>query len=50
VPKGYTEIRVKFMVKTDEQNMERLKSLAAFSPVYNSLIHGVKVDIQVEPK
>ena len=50
VPKGYTEIRVKFMVKTDEQNMERLKSLAAFSPVYNSLINGVKVDIQVEPK
>lgn len=50
VPKGYTEIRVKFMVKTDEQNLERLKSLAAFSPVYNSLINGVKVDIQVEPK
>jgi uncharacterized OsmC-like protein len=50
VPKGYTDIRVKFKVKTDEQNMEKLKSLASFSPVYNSLINGVKVDIQVEPK
>ena len=50
VPKGYTDIRVKFKVKTEEQNMERLKSLASFSPVYNSLINGVKVDIQVELK
>jgi uncharacterized OsmC-like protein len=50
VPKGYTEIRVKFKVKTDEQNMEKLKSLASFSPVYNSLINGVKVDLQIEPK
>lgn len=50
VPKGYTDIRVKFRVKSDEQNMEKLKSLASFSPVYNSLINGVKVEIQVEPK
>ena len=50
VPKGYTNIRMKFKVKTDEQNMEKLKSLAEFSPVYNSLLDGVKVDIQVEPK
>jgi uncharacterized OsmC-like protein len=50
VPKGYSQIRLKFKVKTDEQNMERLKSLATFSPVYNSLINGVKMGIQVEPK
>jgi uncharacterized OsmC-like protein len=50
VPKGYTAIRVKFKVKTDKQNLESLKSLASFSPVYNSLINGVKVDIQIEPK
>jgi uncharacterized OsmC-like protein len=50
VPKGYTAIRVKFKVKTDAKNLETLKSLALFSPVYNSLINGVKVDIQVEPK
>jgi uncharacterized OsmC-like protein len=50
VPKGYTAIRMKFKVKTDEENIEKLKSLALFSPVYNTLINGAKVDIQVEPK
>ena len=50
VPKGYTNIRMKFKVKTDEQNLEMLKSLAEFSPVYHSLVDGVEVDIQVEPK
>lgn len=50
VPKGYTNIRVTFKVKTDEDNLQKLKTLAAFSPVYNTLMHGTKVDIQVEPK
>ena len=50
VPKGYTNIRMKFKVKTDEANMEKLESLAEFSPVYHSLTDGVKVDIQVAPK
>lgn len=50
VPKGYTAIRVKFKVKTDAENIEKLKSLAALSPVYNTLIKGTKVDIQFEPK
>ena len=50
VPKGYTNIRVKFKVKTDQDNVEKLKRLAAFSPVYNTLIQGTQVDIQVEPK
>jgi uncharacterized OsmC-like protein len=50
VPKGYTNIRMEFKVKTDEKDMEKLKSLAEFSPVYNSLVDGVAVDIQVEPK
>ncbi len=50
VPKGYTAIRVKFKVKTAEENIETLKSLVSFSPVYNTLINGVKVDIQMEPK
>ena len=49
VPKGYTNIRVTFKVKTDEDNLQKLKKLAEFSPVYNTLIHGTKVDIQVEP-
>ena len=50
VPKGYTNIRVKFKVKADTDNMERLKRLTAYSPVYNTLTQGTKVDITVEPK
>ena len=50
VPKGYTNIRVTFRVKTDTDNLVKLRRYAEFSPVYNTLIHGTKVDIQVEPK
>lgn len=50
VPKGYKEIRVKFKVKTDIENLERLKRLSEFSPVYNTITNGAKVDITVEPK
>ena len=50
VPKGYTNIRMTFKVKTDEENLLKLKKLTEFSPVYNTLTHGTKVDIQVEPK
>ena len=50
VPKGYTDIRVRFKVKSGVDNMERLKSLAQYSPVYNTLTKGVNVDIQVDPK
>ena len=50
VPRGYTDIQVKFRVKADAENIERLKSLAKYSPVYNSLIHGTNVEIQVDPK
>jgi len=50
VPKGYTNIRVKFKVKSDEENLAKFKSLAQFSPVYNTLLHGVNVDLEIEPK
>ena len=50
VPKGYKDIRVKIKVKAKEENIERLKRLAEFSPVYNTLIHGTNVDLQVESK
>lgn len=50
VPKGFTEIRVRFKVKTDPENLEKLRRLAAFSPVYNTLIHSPNVDIQIEGK
>ncbi len=50
VPKGYTNIRMNLRVKTDPDNLEKLRTLAAFSPVYNTLIQGAQVDIQVESK
>lgn len=50
VPKGFTNIRVKFNVKTDEKNMERLKRLAEYSPVFNTITQGARIDVQVEPK
>ena len=50
VSKGFTEIRVKFKVKADVDNMERLKRLTAYSPVFNTITQGANVDIQVEPK
>jgi len=50
VPRQYKNIRVHFRIKSDEKNMERLKRLAQFSPVYNTLIHGTSIDLQIEPK
>lgn len=50
VPKGYTSIRVKFRVRTAPENIVLLKELAAFSPVYNTLIQGAKVDIDIEAR
>jgi uncharacterized OsmC-like protein len=50
VPKGFTEIRVRFRVKADLDNMERLKRLTTYSPVLNTVTQGARVAIQVEPK
>jgi uncharacterized OsmC-like protein len=50
VPKGFTQIRMRIRVKTDAKNLKRLQRLAEFSPVYNTLVNGTKVDIQIEPQ
>ena len=50
VPKGYTDIRMKFKVKTDSKNLKVLKKLSELSPVYNTLIYGAKVNIDIESK
>ncbi len=50
VPKGYTNIRMKFRVKTDAENLKLLRRLSEFSPVYNTLSHGVNVDVEIGPK
>jgi uncharacterized OsmC-like protein len=49
VPKGFTDIRVKFRVRSDIQNMERLKKLTRFSPVFNTITQGANVNIEVTP-
>ncbi len=48
VPKGFTNIRVKFSVKADVDDLNKLKELCAFSPVYNTLTNGVPVDIDIQ--
>lgn len=48
VPKGYTEIRVKFRVKADPEDIVMLKKLTSFSPVYNTITQGANVKIDVE--
>ena len=50
VRKGYQAIRVNFRVKTDAENLERLKALTKFSPVFDVVSNGTKVDIQIEKK
>jgi len=50
VAKGFTDIRVTFKIKTATENLAKLRQYAALSPVYNTLIHGTNVDIQIEPK
>jgi uncharacterized OsmC-like protein len=47
---GYEEIRVNFKVKTDIENVERLKALSRLSPVYDVLSKGTNVKVQIEAK
>ena len=50
VPKGYTAIRATFRVKADPADIEALRRLAAFSPVFNTLTNGTDVNVKVELK
>jgi len=50
VPKGYTDIRMKIRVKTDASNLKLLKQLSEFSPIYNTLTDGARVNIDIEVK
>jgi len=49
VPRGYTDIRVRFKVDAEPRYHNRLRELSKFSPVFNTIINGANVDIQVEP-
>lgn len=48
VPKGYTAIRVRFRVKADPKDLDTIRELAKFSPVFNTLTQGARVDVLVE--
>jgi uncharacterized OsmC-like protein len=50
VPKGYTNIRMKFKVETDPKNLAQLKEFAAMSPVLNTITQGAKVDVAIDLK
>ncbi len=47
---GYQEIRVRFKVKTDAENVERLEALSRLSPVYDVVSNGTRVNVQIERK
>jgi len=47
---GYQEIRVNFKVKTDLKNLDDLKALIRFSPVYDVVSTGTRVKVQIERK
>ena len=50
VRRGYENIRVKFKVKTDEDNLKRLKALSKLSPVFDVTSNGTNIDVQIERK
>lgn len=49
-PKGYTEIRVKFRVKADPEDVDKIRSLAEFSPVFSTITKGADVAVSVDLK
>ena len=49
VPKGYTNIRAKFRVKAKPEHILRIKELAFFSPVFNTITRGANVEVDVTP-
>jgi uncharacterized OsmC-like protein len=50
VPKGYTEIRAKFRVKADPADVDGIKALAEFSPVFNTITKSANVEVAVDLK
>ena len=48
VTKGSTEIRPRFRVKARPEDLPRIREPAEFSPVLDTLTHGVRVVIDVQ--
>ncbi|GJL65351.1 MAG: osmotically inducible protein C [Nitrospirales bacterium] len=47
---GFQNIRVNFKVKTDEENIEKLKALSKLSPVFDVTSKGTNVVVNIERK
>jgi uncharacterized OsmC-like protein len=50
VPKGYTSIRARFRVKARPEDVQKIRELASYSPVLNTIVNGANVDVQVSLK
>ena len=50
VPKGFTDIRVRFRVDAAEADLPRLAELTRYSPVFNTITQGARVDISVDKR
>ena len=50
VRNGYTQIRVRFRIDTEEKNLQRLMDLCELSPIYDTILNGTDIDIQMERK
>ena len=50
VSKGFTHIRVKFQVKAEPHELDRLRKLVDFSPVLATITDGARVDVQFDAK
>ena len=50
VRKGFQNIRVNFKVKTDAANIEKLRALSKFSPVFDVTSNGTNVQVNIEKK
>jgi uncharacterized OsmC-like protein len=48
VPKGYSEIRARFRVKARPEDLPRIRELAAFSPVFNTITNSARVVVDVQ--
>ena len=49
-PRGFTDIRVRFRVKADPKDMDNIKQLVMFSPVFNTITESARVDVDVVMK
>lgn len=47
VRRGFENIRVNFRVDTDQENIETLKELMAFSPVFDTVNRGTNVGVTI---